>query len=356
MMAEYRNQALPLDIVPLIFEQVDDLTTLIKLVEAYPGLLECTLKCQFTTLMPKLLNDAWSEETLSYAYTVLQIEERLPDKLNLTICMEKLIEDMGSGITPPLSPSSQTARRLASLTDTIDFFVHFCTAIWPADFPLAKHMPLSAGEDLRIRRALLRFQLYTQLFHQPEATDEIVSDRDWEQRHHQEQYFWTRFTSVEVEECKCIYGLLIHILSYIRPIQPSQTYCDKSSQRGLPLLHCVFAESTISPLASSYAMRFVDYAGTGFDKIDPHDGNYFLPHRDFQNEVLPRIKKYKPSDAFRERNFGVKTYDRPMKYNPVVRQTHRTGWRLLGYCFWDEERVDCMVSEIISRDYEVGHA
>lgn len=346
MMVVSREQALPLDIVPLIFEQIDDLKTLSKIVEAYPGLLECMLERQFNRLVPTLLNDAWSEETLSYAYTLLQIEERLPDKTELTILMENLIEDVGSGIAPLISPSYQTARRLASLTETIDFFVHFCTALWLADFPLTKQMPLSAGEDRRIRRALLRFQLYAQLFHQPEATDELISDRDWEQRHHQEQYFWTRFTSVEVEECKCIYRLLVNIVSYMRTIQPSQTHGDKSSQRGLPLLHCVFAASTISPLASSYAERFADYAFTGLDKLDPHDGNYFLPYRDFQNQVLPRTRNHKPSDAFREENFGVVIYDRPMKYDPVVRQTHRTSWRLLGYCFWDEERVNCMVSEM----------
>ena len=49
----------------------------------------------------------------------------------------------------------------------------------------------------------------------------------------------------------------------------------------------------------------------------------------------------------REENFGVMVPERPMKYDPVVRQTHRTGWRLLGYCFWDEERVDCMVTETL---------
>ena len=87
-MAVFREQALPLDIVPLIFEQVDDLTTLSNIVEAYPGLLECMLERQFTTLVPTLLNDAWSEETLSYAYTLLQTEERLPDKNELTILME----------------------------------------------------------------------------------------------------------------------------------------------------------------------------------------------------------------------------------------------------------------------------
>lgn len=304
------------------------------------------LERQFTRLVPTLLNDAWSEETLSYAYTLLQTEERQPDKTELTFLMENLIENVGTGIAPPISPSYQIVRRLADLTETIDFFVHFCTALWLAEFPLAKHMPLSADEDQRIRRALLRFQLYAQLFHQPEATDELVSDRDWEQRHHQQQYLWTRFTSVEVGECKCIYRLLVSIVSYMRPIQPSQTHCDKSSQRGLPLLHCVFAGSTISPLASSYAGRFANYAFTRMDKLDPHDGNYFLPFRDFQNQVLPRTKKHKPSDAFREENFGVMVYDRPMKYDPVIRQTHRTSWRLLGYCFWDEERVNRMVSEM----------
>ena len=341
-----RRKALPLDVVPLVFEQVNDLTTFSKIVEAYPGLLECMLERQLTTVVPTLLNDAWSEETLSYAYTVLRTEKQLPDKAELTTLMESLIEGMGPDIASLISPSCETVKRLVGLTDTIDFFVHFCTALWLADFPFAKQMALSAGEDLRIRRALLRFQLYTQLFHQPEATDELISDRDWEQRHHQEQYFWTRFTSVEVEECKCIYGLLVNTISYIRPIRPSQTHCYKSSQRGLPLLQSVFAGSAISPLESSYTERFADYAFTGLDKVDPHDGNYFLPYRDFQNQVLPRTKKYKSSDAFREGNFGVRIYDRPMKYNSVRIQTHRTGWRLLGYCFWDEERVNCMVSEM----------
>ena len=237
MMEVLREQALPLDILLLIFEQVDDLTALSNIVEAYPSFLERMLERQFTGFFPALLNNnTWSEETLSYAYTVLRIEEQLPGKSDLTILMECLIEGIGSDVASLIVPSVGTLRRLAGLTETIDFFVHFCPALWLAEFPLAKQMPLSAGEDLRLRRALLRFQLYTQLFHQPEATDELISDRDWEQRHHSEQYFWTRFTSVEVEECKSIYGLLVNIICYMRPIQPSQTLRDKSSQRGLPLL------------------------------------------------------------------------------------------------------------------------
>ena len=44
MMVVSRKQALPLAIVRLIFKHVDNLTTLSKIVEAYPGLLECMLE------------------------------------------------------------------------------------------------------------------------------------------------------------------------------------------------------------------------------------------------------------------------------------------------------------------------
>ena len=81
--------------------------------------------------------------------------------------------------------------------------------------------------------------------------------------------------------------------------------------------------------------------------MDRHDGSYFLPYRDFQNQVLPRRKKYPTLDGIREVNFGVIVHERQMKYDPVVKQTHQTRWRLRGYCFWDEERVDCIVTETL---------
>ena len=81
-MAVPREQNLSRDIVPLIFEQVDDLTTLSKIVEAYPSLLEYILERPFTKLVPTLLDDVWSEETLSYAYAVLQLKSSCPLKRN----------------------------------------------------------------------------------------------------------------------------------------------------------------------------------------------------------------------------------------------------------------------------------
>ena len=106
-MAVSREQALPLDVVPLIFEQVDNLITLSKIAEACPGFLECKLKRGFTKLVPTCLYDAWSEKTLSCAYTVLDIQKRLPDRTELTTLMESLVEDIGPGIALLISPSCE---------------------------------------------------------------------------------------------------------------------------------------------------------------------------------------------------------------------------------------------------------
>ena len=96
----------------------------------------------------------------------------------------------------------------------------------------------------------------------------------------------------------------------------------------------------ITPLAASYAERLVDYAGTGLEKVDPHDANYFLPYYDFQHPDLLKQPRYQPSEARRERNFGFKVGRRPeVKYGGEMAKD-RGLHRMVGYCFWDEERVD----------------
>ena len=340
---------LPLDLIITVFEHADDASTLYQLIEAYPTLLTPWLKGRFDTIN---LGPSWPEELRQYVYTILLAEQETPTSVeSLRIMIAGQFEGLGPRLFPPTLPRTfRTLKRLACWTKTIDFFVHFCTTMFLMHFPPEKRMHTSSGEDMRIRRALLRFQLYTQLFHQPEATDEIVSDRDWEQRHLMQQHFWTRFESVEAEECRCIYSLLYYSLSQLYPILPSssdsfatQSSPVKSKQRGLPLLQPVLSGAPLTPLAASYAQRFVEYAFTGLDKVDPHDSNFFLPFHDFQQhseDRWKRTKRYKPSEAERESNFGVQMDRMPRKFDPVVKRGNRPGWRLLGYCFWDKERTD----------------
>ena len=344
-----RTPRLPPDLILTVFEHTHDMSTLHKLTQAYPTLLRPRLKDRFDIIV---LGPSWPEELRQYVYTILLVEKETPTSVqDLKVLITDQLEGLGPRSFPPALPRTlQTLKSLASLTETIDFFVHFCATLFLMHFPLKYRTPLSSGENFRIRRALLRFQLYAQLFHQPEVTDEIVSDRDWEQRHLMEQHFWTRFNSVEAEECKCIYSLLYYTLTHLRPILPSSSVdpgscCGlvKSKRRGLPLLQTVFSGAPRTTLAASYAERFVDYAFTGLEKVDPHDGNFFLPFHDFQQhskDRWERSKRYSPSEAERERNFGVKMYEMPRKFDKVVREGDRTGWRLLGYCFWDKERTD----------------
>ena len=270
-MAASRERALPLDIVPLIFEQVDDLATLSKIVEAYPGLLEPMLERRFDKVVPSLLKDVWPEEMLCYAYAALRIEDQLPKRFcDLTTLMTYLIQGLRlENPRPDLPRNLQTVKRLVKLTETIDFFVPFSTALWLENFDRPKRMPPSPGEDSRIRRALLRFQVYTQVFPLPEATDKLNLDREWENRRDVEQYFWKSFTRVEVEECKRICVLLVNVLSNICPVQPSRPSCNQSRHPGPPLLDYVYFDSIIYPLASSYAKRVANYAFTGLNKVEP---------------------------------------------------------------------------------------
>lgn len=348
MMPAVQTPRLSPDLILMVFEHTDDLSTLNGLSDAYPTLLRPMLERRFDTLV---FGASWPEELRQYVYTILLAEIRTPTTVQeLQVLMADQLEGSGPRKFPPALPRTRrTLKRLGSLTDTINFFVHLCAAMYLPHFPLEKQAPFSPGEELRIRRALLRFQLYTQLFHQPEATDEIVSDRDWEQRHLMEQHFWTRFDSVEAEECKCIYSLLYYSLIHLSPILPSTSEAStshsppvKSKRRGLPLLRLVFSGAALSPLASSYAQRFVEYAFTGLEKVDPHCGNYFLPFHDFQahKDRWERSKRYQPSEARRETNFGVRRRPMPKKYHPVLREPDRMALRLIGYCFWDEERTD----------------
>ena len=350
-MSQSMGSYLPNEILLHIFEQVDDLQTVSRLARSFPDLLGTVLENRFHDLIPSLFPTSWTTELREYAYAAVLAEIRGwvdPRDLLLDLLEEVSPETLLIG----LPPTVEIVHKLACVTDAVEFFTVFCSTLFLSNFPSNRKTLLSQGEAFRIRRALLRFQLYTQFFHQPRATDVLVSDRDWEARPRSEEYFWTRFTSVEAEECKCVYVLLVNALTRTRPIQhlndpsfPSQV----SRQRGLPLLQPVFcgAPKDISPLAASYAERLVDYAGTGLEKVDPHDANYFLPYYDFQHQDLVKQPRYQPSEAQRERNFGFEVGRRPgNKYSGGMAKD-RSLHRMIGYCFWDEERVDFSLGEVM---------
>lgn len=101
----------------------------------------------------------------------------------------------------------------------------------------------------RIRRALLRFQLYCELFHQPGDSSESVSD--WEERLEEQEAFWLRYEWWEVEEVKCIYQVLVFCFENTTAGDLSQFYeasdGEHPQQRGLIQLRHFLDESVAPP-------------------------------------------------------------------------------------------------------------
>jgi len=125
------------------------------------------------------------------------------------------------------------------------------------------------------------------------------------------QHFKPRFESVKAEECKRIYSLLYYSLGHLSLILPSiseittsECFLVKPKRRGLPLLRLVLSGAPLSPLASSYAQRFIEHAFTGLEKVCPHWGNYCLPFSALSTaqgslgsgETLPTIRSSSSSE------------------------------------------------------------
>lgn len=97
--------------------------------------------------------------------------------------LRDVMNNLGTGSSPISIPATlprtlEMLKILATSVGSIELFAHFYSTTYLIEFRSDIRPPLSPGETFRVRRALLRFQLYTQLFQKPEATDEIVSDRD----------------------------------------------------------------------------------------------------------------------------------------------------------------------------------
>ncbi|KAL6716231.1 hypothetical protein ACLMJK_005797 [Lecanora helva] len=339
---------LPPEIMLMVLEQIHDLSTLCALTEVHRSAVEPLLEHRFRKPVTELFKGVNSEELYKYTDAILTAERDPPANLS---ALENLFSAfLQSSLEGDLSTPSQPRwmlEDLVSLVEMIDFFVPFCKHVFLRDFALESDRPLSSGEDLRIRRALLRFQLYTQIFHQPGATDSIVAAKDWEQRVLEQQFFWTRLETVEIEECRCIYAMLFEVLSRIHNQRlDTPDTSEMSGKRGLYLLQPILLDLPFSALHASYAHNFVKYAFTGFRSVS-------LLTRRFSGSPRKSLRKrYQPSDPDREWNFHMqkKDYDDCLTQNNlVVTREDATNWKGIGHVFWDVDRVNRMRPYLVEK-------
>jgi len=209
------------------------------------------------------------------------------------------------------------------LVDTIDFFTEFCVLLFakshgapyiaPSSMKallsgrsnkekeklLETCLPRSMWDLHRIRRALLRFQLYCELFRQP--GDSSDNDDDWEERISEQEYFWLRYEWWEVEEVKCIYELLLFSLkASVQLVGSEMEYlsADLRQERGLPQLRHFLDGTAITPFGNSYLRRFLSKGFHDFSMADPDDFSYFsLPRPTYEPHFATAM--IKPPGTYR---------------------------------------------------------
>lgn len=151
---------------------------------------------------------------------------------------------------------------MVSALDAVKFFLEFCVRVFSRGQRNFVHFSHDVESTrFRMRRALLRFQLFAELFHQPGDASDSVSD--WEERFCAQEVFWARYQPFEVEECKCIYYLLI---VYLRSNMEDKVLGpgrdeDPIQHRGLPQLrNFIEDDAPYTRFGLSYVRRFLDRA------------------------------------------------------------------------------------------------
>jgi hypothetical protein len=289
----------------------------------------------FNSIISTILKRSLEEELRQYMYAIISAQTAGPLlKKELESFLDDHFNKAETNYPPASIPHSQASfDYMISVQEAAEFFIELCILVFargrqsPFSFCAPPSVPFT---KFRIRRALLRFQLYFELFHQPGDSFDSVSD--WEMRFPEQELFWTRLLSWEIEECKCIYYLLVHCLNAgianAKPISESNSL----HYRGLPQLHSFICNTPLTKFGLSYISRFLAKGLYGFSIADPNDLNYFsMPRYEaFRNE-LSRRPRWEPSPC---------PGPCPMELTQFASEKEaRTHLRLLGWCFWETETL-----------------
>lgn len=331
------------------------------------------------------------QELQQYLYAIAAArQEPCTSSDNLDIFLDRHLEQEDTG--PPLNILPVSFSYMKDIVGAMEFFTEFCVLLFakghgaPYTPPLGISnllygrpkeeqrklletcLPLSMWDKHRIRRALLRFQLYCELFHQP--GESLASDNkdDWEGRLSEQELFWLRYEWWEVEEVKCIYQLLVFSLALDCPRENSGSGIQDSlegrlQKRGLPQLRHFLDRSNTTLFGERYLHKFLSRAFHGFSKVDPDDLNYFslprpLYRAHFTTAMIKPPGTYRSltSSTNKSRRWEPSPYPgvqlehltdpilnptlptecRPLKSKP---QELKKFVRLIGWVFWSSEKL-----------------
>ncbi|EPE24544.1 hypothetical protein GLAREA_08396 [Glarea lozoyensis ATCC 20868] len=368
---------LPEELIRYILLNLDSISSLQRLCTVYPTLTSSCVST-FDKTISGILRKTMDEELQCYLYAIIAARER--GRMNGTqmrLFLQDHVENADLSKPPAdVSRSSETIEYMAWILESVDNFVEYCPMIWskacgttdaiqlfddnacPPDI-----LPLSMWKDkYRLRRALLRFQLFSELFHTPGNTSDFPNMTlipHWEDNLDAQEHFWKRYEWWEVEECKCIYTLLSTAVVYSKhlswecklPKRVPKTF----QMRGLPQLSlflCPDRGWELTSFGSNYIVVFSLLSSRGFSQIDRGDHGFFSTANIWQSMTEPIATAHRRTTAATRRwapsPFPGVTLKQlcmsswltnavPIECRKLVTlAARRKCLRLVGWVFWDK--------------------
>jgi hypothetical protein len=296
---------LSLDIQILIMSELDSLTTLLSFLIAIPPL-TMPFAHAFTTILRAILTQSLQDVELEqHLLAVIAARSVIPkDPTQLRSFLDDYFgKNADCHPLPPCVPHDRTSLEyMVNVLEAVEFFHLYAEDVWrsalraldddlfdewqrdeydePPTYTPASDEPMQSPTALRMRRALLRIQLHTELFHQTGG-----DSNDWETRGPEIKIFWGQYGLAEMRECKCIYEAISvsveHELRYKKLGPPRDE--DPLQLRGLPQLQRCLRPPDHFPtkFGLSYVRRFL--RTSCFSDVDPRDDMWH------NHQVVPTI-------------------------------------------------------------------
>ncbi|OJJ30388.1 hypothetical protein ASPWEDRAFT_45962, partial [Aspergillus wentii DTO 134E9] len=215
---------LPWDITASIMCGLTDLQTLHNLIIAVPYL-ATPLSSYFTTITKDILTESFADPLLTQFLHAIIAARSLCPRGTTELRNFFTYYFLSDGETRPLprcvlrDPAS--LEYMVRVLNAVEFYLAYAVRIWGSvrvfhtplfckNSPPVSYTPASDSWSdpptwPRMRRALLRIQLYAELFHQPGDASLSNEPDEWETQASEIKLFWGRYDLVEMRECKCIY-------------------------------------------------------------------------------------------------------------------------------------------------------
>lgn len=259
-------EKLPSDLHLMVLEQLDHPRTLENIILAYPRSLTGLLCRYFERILSTILRNLRFPEELSGCIFAIILAKNFPPQRSNDLKLFWRYHFEGNvprSMHPILIQSPfDILTDMTTLMDTIDFFTNYYATV----FAIGRtHAPLLG---LGLQRALLRFQLCSQIFHQSGASLKPVLYWSCGAPSSSEYYFWSRFERVEVDDMTCVY---LHLVRDLR----KTNLCFKvdgshivgrredSRIRGLSLLRNTIEGRALSLFERKYCQHFFENAYSG---------------------------------------------------------------------------------------------